>query len=227
MACYEGFDMAQPITVTEATAWWGTSPFTWMGYYLGGCCATTSWTGYISYSSLSQIGWGVRPIYVGQQVDDSYFGCGCSPLTNPISQAQSDANNAASLAKGAGFPAGAMIYLDIENVPGMSITNGSAIAQYINEWLYWITQGGNGYAGGIYTTGAYANQINSIGLNPVFWIACYPGGTYTCPTSCTCYNYPYSWQYKDKVSRTYNNVTLTIDLDNSDSTGTGGQSPGN
>lgn len=215
-------DLAAPISAAQAQAWWTYSPYWWMGYYLGGCCAASSWVGAIDYPTLTGQGWGLRALYVGQQSCNTCLGCGCAPLTDPVGQAQQDASDAATLARKAGFPTGATIFLDLEQIGGYTLQ--TPLLRYLGEWLYWLPTT-YGYQAAVYTSAEQARQITATGIHPPFWIACYTGGTWTCPSQCQCYDSPSVWQWQGSHAEGYGGVTLDIDSNVSDGTGAGGAEP--
>ena len=220
---FPGCDLALAPTAAQAQAWWDASPYYWMGYYLGGCCATASWVGAIDYPTLAGQGWGLRPLYVGQQTCGPCLGCACRPLLHPTAQGRGDADDAATRARQVGFPPSATLYLDVEQITGY--TMGQAMLEYVNEWLYWLSAE-HGFGAGVYTSGAQAARIQSIGIHPPFWIACYPGGSgYASPAACPCFPAPAVWQWGGGRPETWGGVTLTVDVDVAEGTGAGGAQP--
>src|SRR3954464_9451586 len=81
----------------------------WCGFYLAPAPShgNTGWMG--KRNRLAAAGWGIAPIYVGQQTIPP----GSQHSSAP--QGHLDGADAAALAKKAGFPAGTCIFLDLEN----------------------------------------------------------------------------------------------------------------
>ena len=176
MGNYLGFDTVGPITEEAAKDWWSDSPFSWMGYYLGGCCATAGndgWTTSISYATLNSIGWGLRALFVGYQQDGNCPRCTTTLTTsNATTLAQDGASNAAKLAAAAGFPANATIFLDVED---NGVLLGSAMQDYVKYWTEDIKNGGQ-YVPGIYTGPCIAHQLMDLygdSFTDFWWIADY------------------------------------------------------
>jgi hypothetical protein len=84
---------------------------TWCGYYLGPAPShtSTSWMG--QRAALLAGGWGIAPLYVGQQIK--------GPGRHKVSAAQGSADglDAAHLMQSEGFAAGTCVYLDLEDGP--------------------------------------------------------------------------------------------------------------
>jgi len=102
---YYGFDKSDYPGDDVMQAWWTNSPFYFVGFYLAPAPHHTG-TGWMNKrATLKSQGWGFLPIYSGRQISDSN-------LTEQ--QGRTDAQNAATLARNAGFSYNTVIYLDIE-----------------------------------------------------------------------------------------------------------------
>jgi|SRR6188768_776954 len=117
---------------------------TWTGFYLGPAPShpNTSWMN--KRSALLQQGWGLAPIYVGQQES--------GPGSHQVNGAQgtTDGTNAVSLAQQAEFPPDTIIYLDIEQGGPLS----PPMRDYVQRWCAEVKSGG-------YTPGAYLSHLSA------------------------------------------------------------------
>lgn len=129
----------------------GYTPST-IGGYIGGVGSNPNCTDinstWASDISAGLPGWGIIPIYVGYQAPS---GCGTNlpqmsidPST-ALSQGETDANQAASLAKSAGFTD--VVYDDMEGYDYTSSCD-SAVTSYLNGWVYQLNQ--DGLVAGVY-----------------------------------------------------------------------------
>src|SRR5690348_1001268 len=65
-AGYPGFDTSLYPGEAALRAWFGASPYRWVGYYLASPChRDASWMG--TLPTIQRIGWGTALLYVGQQ----------------------------------------------------------------------------------------------------------------------------------------------------------------
>jgi Domain of unknown function (DUF1906)/Calx-beta domain len=155
------------------------SNLSWVGYYLypapsrnvagnGG----NSWMG--NRSVLSQQGWSVAPIYIGEQDPTKQDS---SDSTNPSSAKGTQdgnssevnsmglPNSAVPLLQQEGFPLGATVYLDIETSGAQS----QAELDYVKSWCMAVSSAG--YVPGIYCLASAYSSIATIEPTVVFWIA--------------------------------------------------------
>jgi hypothetical protein len=114
--------------------------FSFVGFYLAPAPSQPSTAWMTRFPTLSAQGWGFAPIYVGQQEPG---GPGSHILT--AAQGAIDGEDAAKLMATAGFPAGCVVYLDIE-------TGGSASAATLSYFSAWVdaVRADGGYAPGVY-----------------------------------------------------------------------------
>jgi hypothetical protein len=156
MTLFVGFDcLAYP---GDAQMQWlkQNTNLSWCGYYIAPAPSHSdqSWMG--ERGSLSNSGWGLLAIYVGQQTS--------GPGSHNVNAAQGtlDGAGAAALAAAEGFPAGSFIYLDIED--------GSALSDpakgYLVAWATKLIEGN--YAPGFYCSHLIAAAVASLldGMNP-------------------------------------------------------------
>lgn len=139
------------------------TPLSWCGFYLAPAPnhSNTSWMSQLS--ALRAAGWGIAPLYVGQQTVSSCATCAQNTMTE--AQGTSDGADAASLATTAGFAPGSFIYLDIEQ----GGTLGDDILAYAQAWAVSLVS--NGFKVGFYCSyknsaaqlkaGAQANVLTS------------------------------------------------------------------
>jgi Domain of unknown function (DUF1906)/Hemopexin len=109
----------------------------WCGFYLAPAPSQVLGVGWMNGNIqpivtklplLQHIGWKIAPIYVGQQQPDL---AGMSHHGN-AAQGALDAGHAATLATAAGFPAGTILYLDIEKSPTQLE---SGMRDYYTSWV--------------------------------------------------------------------------------------------
>jgi Rv2525c-like, glycoside hydrolase-like domain len=84
---------------------------------------------------LAKTGWGIAPIYVGAEPQGSSK---VPPPINPLSDAQTDAAEAVTLAQRAGFQAGQTIFLDVE----AAFPANSPFESYVLKWLEQVQAAG-------------------------------------------------------------------------------------
>lgn len=124
----------------------------WCGIYLAPAPShhDTGWMG--KRASLAAAGWGIAPVYVGQQVT------GPGSLNPSAAAGQTDGAQAAGYMSTEGFPAGSYVYLDIENGPPFTRPQ----QDYLAAWSAAVVAGG--YSPGVYCSHLLAAQI--AGLQP-------------------------------------------------------------
>ena len=154
-----GFDTRDYPGDAVMRAWFGSSPYRWVGYYLPAPCYTgTTWTG--RRDGLRNIGWGFAVLFVGEQDWRAMPGAAadtaavedprCSSAHLTAEQGNAHADAAATAAAADGFPAGTVIFLDVERVDRVS----PELATYVRSWM------GRMLDDGRYTPGLYAHDIN-------------------------------------------------------------------
>jgi len=156
---YWGMDVTQYPGDETMAAWKNDLPLQFTGFYLAPSPgqSNTSWMN--KRGILSEQGWGFAPVYMGQQ-------SGSGNLTT--GQGALDAQNAAVLARKAGFRQGTYIYLDIQELGAIS----DAFLSYINGFVKRLLSAG--YSPAVYCNYKNADKINSfVSGNPRFWVANY------------------------------------------------------
>jgi hypothetical protein len=81
----------------------------WCGYYLAPAPSHPDTTWMTRRAALSAAGWGIAPLYVGQQVT------GPGSHNPSTATGTADGAQAAALMSAEGFDAGSCVYLDLEN----------------------------------------------------------------------------------------------------------------
>jgi len=130
----------------------------WCGFYLAPAPSHPDPSWMDRRAHLAKAGWGFAPVYVGQQGT----GPGSHVLTKQ--QGETDADNAAFLAKAAGFSTGTTIYVDIEQGAALTTPN----QDYVASWL--DTLKALDYVPGVYCSHTTVPSIQALGLDVVYWI---------------------------------------------------------
>lgn len=228
---FAGFDIAAYPGDAAMRAWTHpASPYYWTGYYLPAPChRDVTWSG--KYSTIRSMGWGVAAIYVGQQdwtqIPAAAIGAAasraneelvtCSATLLSVDQANAEAADAIARMQADGFPAGSVIFLDVEYVTTVT----SSLLDYYRAWISAVVRDGH------YRPGVYAAKSNAPVLYPAasdaarasggteaptFWITSSTGFSTSSPPSAVGLNYAALWQGMYDVTQTFNGVTLTIDV---------------
>ncbi len=116
----------------------------WCGFYLGPAPSHPNASWMTKRSQLVSMGWGLAPIYVGQQQS--------GPGSHHLDAAHGDTDgaDACALARRAEFPAGSVVYLDIETGGPLS----AAAVAYLKHWAERVQDGG-------YIAGAYLSHTSA------------------------------------------------------------------
>ncbi len=131
----------------------GTTNFKFCGYYLAPAPSHSdqSWMGKRSF--LKNLGFGIAPFYVGEQV------AGPGSLHPSSMKGSEDGRDAARLMQSQGFPAGSCVYLDLEN--GQPLNRpGLPLDQYLNSWCKAVSD--SGFHPGIYCSHTLAEEIHAL-----------------------------------------------------------------
>lgn len=153
-----GFDTRDYPGDAAMRAWFGPSPYRWVGYYLPSPCYTgTTWTG--RRGALRDIGWGFAVLFVGEQdwrampgaaPDTAVAEPRCSSVHLTPERGRTHAGDATSSAAADGFPTGTVIFLDVERVASVS----PELTAYVRAWVSGLLGGDR------YVPGLYAHDIN-------------------------------------------------------------------
>ncbi len=149
MAGFAGFDcFAYPGAAQMAWLKANTN-FVWCGYYLAPAPShgDKSWMG--QRAGLAAAGWGIAPVYVGQQL----AGPGSHAVNGP--QGTTDGNAAAALMAADGFPPGSCVYLDLEDGPPFVAPR----TDYTGAWVAAVRSAG--FLPGIYCSHGFAAQVQA------------------------------------------------------------------
>jgi hypothetical protein len=157
MPGFPGFDRSQYPGDSIMSWMKANTNLIWCGYYLAPAPShpDTSWMH--RRNALVAAGWGIAPIYVGQQVTGpgSHQASGENGVT--------DGNQAASLMKGEGFPPGSYVYLDLENGPPMT----QPLTDYVANWCDAVSA--TAYRPGIYCSHLLALTIHTLRSQCRIW----------------------------------------------------------
>lgn len=169
------------------SAWRASSPYRWVGFYLPAPCYTgTSWEG--KRDRLRDQGWGVAVLFVGEQdwpmVPDSMADAGvdeedapegprCTRENLSAGNGRADGEAAAAAARAEGFPAGTVIYLDVEPVDSVS----EPLREYVQAWTTGLMEAG--FRPGLYAHARNAEELLDVvreavpdgALAPRLWVA--------------------------------------------------------
>jgi hypothetical protein len=128
----------------------------WCGYYLAPAPShpDKSWMG--KRARLAAAGWGILPVYVGQQIE----GPG-SQIVTP-EQGAMDGQDAVGLMTQDGFAPGSVVILDME---GGTLTQ--PFNDYATAWVQAVQNGG--FTAGIYCSHLYAAQVAKISPGMPVW----------------------------------------------------------
>jgi len=220
---HPGFDAQVYPGEAAMRAWRQASPYRWVGYYLPAPChRDTSWSG--ARAALEGMGWGIAILYVGQQAfegappPDTTSGrpIVCSRMLLTPERGRADAQDAVARARGEGFAAGSVIFLDVERTR----TVPDSLLAYHDAWT------GEVLRDGAYVPGTYAHQANAAQLfaaaraaferagrtdSPPFWVSGGSGFSLDQPPYAAGLPYARVWQGVLDADRTWGDVHLRVD----------------
>ena len=149
MAGFPGFDTSEFPGAPEMAWLKANTNLVWCGYYLGPAPShvSTSWMG--QRAALQAAGWGLAPVYVGQQIG--------GPGRHVVSGTQGtiDGSDAVAMMTQEGFSNGGCVYLDLEDGPPFSAPR----TDYVAAWADAVRHGG--FLPGIYCSHALAVAVQS------------------------------------------------------------------
>jgi hypothetical protein len=129
----------------------------WTGFYLGKTPSHSDSGWMDKRASLLARGWGLAPIYVGQQVT------GPGSHHSSTHQGHVDGKDAADLMTAAKFPSGSCVYLDLENGrPFMT-----AQQDYVAAWVDTVLA--NGFQAGVYCSHTFAAEVHQLRSQARVW----------------------------------------------------------
>jgi len=195
-----------------ALAWLkANSNLTWCGCYLAPAPShgDTGWMG--RRAALAAAGWGIAPIYVGQQL--------AGPGSHAVTTAHGaiDGAAAAALMAGEGFAPGSYVYLDLEDGAPFQPPR----TDYVTAWAAAVRAAG--YAPGVYCSHAIGEAVHALVPRARIWafkVAAtqphpFPGTNFpdVAPAAC---GYPgaYMWQLGQSCRITLGTApgSLVVDL---------------
>ncbi|RUW85203.1 DUF1906 domain-containing protein [Mesorhizobium sp. M1E.F.Ca.ET.063.01.1.1] len=150
MSGFAGFD-SSAFPGLAATSWLKSNTnLRWCGFYLAPAPSHSGRDWMPHRAELVQQGWGLAPLYVGQQV----VGKGSKLSSDP--QGRTDGLQAAALMNSAGFAEGTYVYLDLENGPPFSPVQRG----YVGSWV--DTVAASGFGPGIYCSHGFAQEVHAL-----------------------------------------------------------------
>jgi hypothetical protein len=233
-----GFDTRVYPGDAAMTTWRSTSPYRWVGYYLPAPCYTgTSWVG--RRAALQRLQWGLAVLFVGEQdwaamraapgdtVTAAAENPRCTRTNLNAATAAANAAAADSVAAAEGFPAGTVIFLDVERVETVS----PQLSEYVRSWSDALLELGH------YLPGLYAHERNAAELyalqmaafqrhqirgTPCLWVASPTGFALEKAPGESGFPDAAIWQGVFNRRETWGGVSLTIDVNVAD-----GEDPSN
>jgi Domain of unknown function (DUF1906) len=129
----------------------------WCGFYLPAPSQSgATWKG--KRAALVEQGWGLAPIFVGQQI----MGPGSHLVT--MRQGRIDGLAACAALVAEGFPRGSWVYLDLENGPPFRPEQQG----YVGEWVDAVE--GDGFKAGIYCSFLFAGEVRALCPSARIWV---------------------------------------------------------
>jgi hypothetical protein len=156
MTAYAGFDRSDPPTADQRAFLKKYSTARWLGGYLPSPShPARTWCGL--WRVLREEGWGLAPVYVGQQV--------MGPGEHVVTEAQGAiaGEDAARQMAAEGFPPGSFVYLDHESPSPEFITSG-----YTAAWIDAVVAGG--FGAGVYCSFLQGAQMAALRSGVRIWV---------------------------------------------------------
>jgi hypothetical protein len=214
---------------------WSASPYRALGVYIGGtnrACSqpnlTPSWV-----QSVTGLGWGLLPLYVGLQapcVGQGGLAKFSTVGTTAAGQGLAAADDAAAKAQALGLPAGSPIWFDLEGYHRGDATCSNAVRSFVGAWVGELRA--LGFVPGVYGSAASTiRDVSTLGTSTpdVIWIANWNGvesvfgDQYVSDALWPSHQRVH--QYKGGHNETYGGVTINIDSNVVDSIVVGGVAP--
>ena len=206
--------------------------YEWVGYYLPAPChRDASWSG--TRERLDDMGWGVAVIYVGQQTwtDPGHRstmsraelaraernGATCLPTFVHGERGRAEAEDAVARTAAEGFPAGTVIYLDIER---MEIVP-PHMRDYYRQWVARVLEDGR-FVPGVYVHTHNAKVVYrdvraqyvaaGIDADPPFWVAGGSGFDRKRAPADVGHTFAHAWQGVLDIVEKRNGFKMPIDV---------------
>jgi len=208
---HAGFDTSGFPGTSKMATIKSTTNFEWCGFYLGPAPSHPD-AGWMPHrADLVGQGWGVAPLYVGQQTT--------GPGSHNVTEAQGkiDGNRAISLLNGAGFPSNTFVFLDLENGLPFPVKQ----RNYVAAWVQAIEDDGT-FKPGIYCSHRLANAVHTLVPSARLWVFKVPttakhpiaGPPFPSPDpSGSGIAAAHIWQLDQNGQAALAGTTITIDLD--------------
>jgi glycoside hydrolase-like protein len=207
------------------------APYHWVGFYLPGapCHKSTSWKG--KRQTLTDMGWGLAIVYVGQQTWNrtpraltpaqlanlKKRGETCNADLLSADRGLQEALDAIRTAEAEGFPKGSVIFLDLERTERMP----ARMRDYYKGWVATVLTDGR-YRPGIYVHAHNAEivykdvkalfEAAGVDEEPRFWIASARDFSPDKAPTEVGHDFAGMWQGVIDVVRKVANVALPIDI---------------
>jgi hypothetical protein len=133
------------------------SNLVWCGYYLGPTPSHSSTSWMRQRTTLRNAGWGLAPIYVGQQIN--------GPGRHNVNAQQGtiDGDEAGKLLVNEGFVQGTCVYLDLEDGPPFSDPR----TDYVGAWTDAVCAAG--FQAGVYCSHSFASDVHNLRSSARIW----------------------------------------------------------
>lgn len=208
---YAGFDASGFPGLSKMQYLRTNTDLEWCGFYFKAPSHPDGgWMG--QRGSLTAMGWGLAPIFVGQQVT----GPGSHMVT--AAQGKIDGNDAATMMRQSGFPPGSFVFLDLENGPPFNATQQAYVAAWVN------TVKGGGFGPGVYCSYLMGAEVHALCPEARIWVFhvrstadhIATGGTFPAPDPKTSgYAGAIMWQREMAAKITVPGGLLLVDLNTS------------
>jgi len=221
---HQGFDRACAPGAGTMSNWWTSSPYWYVGIYIGGSnksCTndsnlTSSWISDVNSNGME---WSFVPFYVGLQ-SQCVFQSGLAEFSNDTTTANSEGSNAAdyaiSDAESLGFT-NSIVYFDLEAFDTSNSTCLAAAEAFVRGWVNELQN--RGWTAGLYgSSGASAmDDMYHLSANPTdAMLADYndsnsPWGISSVPNSDWEYDHRIHQYHVDSTCETHGGICLNVD----------------
>lgn len=205
-----GFDRSAFPGAAKMATLKSTTNLKWCGFYLAPSPSHPN-TGWMSQrATLVGQGWGIAPLYVGQQTT--------GPGSHTVTKAQGkiDGQDAVQLLQSAGFPPGTFVFLDLENGTPFPTNQ----QNYVAAWAKAIEDDGT-FKPGVYCSHLLATAVNALVPSARLWVfkvpttATHPvaGPNYPTPApSGSGFSGAHIWQRDQNAQITVSGSNIVVDL---------------